>query len=154
MPHWEKDYTVARHTYNGRVESVAVKPIFRDFWRHGQRCIVPVESFFEPNWESGKAVRWRIKRKDCAPMGLAGLWGAWKTQDGRKILSFTMLTINADGHDVMQHFHKPADEKRMVVILDEGDYDRWLDAPREQMPDFLTRYPAEWLMAEPAPRPV
>lgn len=154
VPHWAKDLTVARHTYNARVETVAVKPSFRDAWRHGQRCIVPVESFFEPNWESGKAVRWRIQRKDGAPMGLAGLWGAWKTPDGHEIRSFTMLTINADGHDVMRHFHKPTDEKRMVVILDEGDYDRWLDAPREQMPDFLTRYPAEGLMAEPAPRPV
>ena len=40
----------------------------------------------------------------------------------------------------MQHFHKPTDEKRMVVILDESDYGPWLDAPSEQMPDFLTRY--------------
>lgn len=154
VPHWAKDLTVARHTYNARSETVAEKPSFRDAWRHGHRCIVPVESFFEPNWESGKAIRWRIHRKDGAPIGLAGLWGTWKTPDGRELRSFTMLTINADGHDVMQHFHKPTDEKRMVVILEEGDYDRWLDAPIDRMPDFLTRYPADGLTAEPAPRPV
>jgi len=63
-----------------------------------------------------------------------------------------MLTINADGHPAMGHFHKPRDEKRMVVILDEVDYDRWLDAPAGQMRSFLKRYPAEALAAEPAPR--
>jgi putative SOS response-associated peptidase YedK len=64
-----------------------------------------------------------------------------------------MLTINADGHDVMKDFHKPEDEKRMVVVLDEADYDCWLDTPREAMPEFLTRYPADRLMTESAPRP-
>lgn len=64
-----------------------------------------------------------------------------------------MLTINADGHEVMQNFHKPTDEKRMVVILEEGDYDRWLDSPRERMPDFLTRSSAGGLTTEPAPGP-
>lgn len=65
-----------------------------------------------------------------------------------------MLTINEDGHDVMQHFHKPDDEKCMVVILDEGDYNRWLDAPRENMPDFLNGYPAAGLIGKTAPRSV
>lgn len=151
IPRWSKDLDIGRHTYNARSETVAEKPSFRDAWRYGRRCIVPVESFFEPNWESRKSVRWRIHRKDNRPMGLAGLWDAWTGPDGRELLSFTMLTINADGHDVMQRFHKPEDEKRMVVVLDESDYDRWLDAPKEQMPSFLTRYPADAMAAEPAP---
>ena len=144
---------MARRTYNARSETVSEKPSFRDAWAHGRRCIIPCESIFEPNWKTGKAVRWRIQRKDSAPMGVAGLWGSWAAPDGRELLSFTMLTINAAGHDVMQHFHKPEDEKRMVVILDESDYDRWLDAPRDAMPDFLTRYRADALVAEPAPKP-
>jgi putative SOS response-associated peptidase YedK len=27
----------------------------------------------------------------------------------------------------MRNFHRPEDEKRMVVTLDEADYDAWLD---------------------------
>ena len=153
IPHWSKDLSIGRHTYNARSETVSQKPSFRDAWRFGRRCIVPVESIFEPNWETGQSIRWRIHRKDGAPMGLAGLWGVWRGPDGRELQSFTMLTINADGHDVMQHFHKPEEEKRMVVILDESDYDRWLDAPGERMTDFLTRFPADALSAEPAPKP-
>ena len=153
VPHWAKDLTIGRKTYNARSETVEEKPSFRDAWRAGRRCIVPAESFFEPNWESGRAVRWRIRRRDGAPMGIAGLWGAWRGPDGGELLSFTMLTINADGHPLMQRFHKPEDEKRMVVVLHEADYDAWLDAPKSRMRDFLQRCPADALEAEPAPRP-
>ena len=153
VPYWSKDLSIGRRTYNARSETVADKPSFRDAWRHGRRCIVPVESFFEPNWESGRAVRWRIRRRDGAPMGLAGLWGAWRAPDGASLLSFTMLTVNADGHALMQRFHKPDDEKRTVVVLDAADYDAWLDAPAARMRDFLVPCPADRLEAEPAPRP-
>lgn len=152
VPHWAKDLTIGRRTYNARSETVAEKPSFRDAWRQGRRCIVPAEGIFEPNWETGKAVRWNIRRKDGKPMGIAGLWSFWRAPDDRDLLSFTMLTVNADGHEVMKHFHKPEDEKRMVVVLDEADYDAWLEAPRERVIDFLTRYPAQALEAEPAPR--
>jgi hypothetical protein len=33
-----------------------------------------------------------------------------------------MLTVNTDCHKVMQRFHKPDDEKRMVVILEPDQY--------------------------------
>jgi putative SOS response-associated peptidase YedK len=153
VPHWAKDATIGRRTYNARAETVDEKPSFRDAWRLGRRCIVAAEDIFEPNWETGRAVRWRIRRKDGAPMGIAGLWSHWRAPDGDDVLSFTMLTVNADGHAVMKRFHRPDDEKRMVVVLDEADYDRWLDAPKDRMRDFLVRYPAEALEAEPAPRP-
>jgi putative SOS response-associated peptidase YedK len=38
-----------------------------------------------------------------------------------------MLTINADDHALMRRFHKPGEDKRVVVILDETEYDAWLD---------------------------
>lgn len=153
VPHWAKDLDISRRTYNARSETVAEKPSFRDAWRRGQRCIVPVESIFEPSWETGKSIRWRIQRNDDRPMGLAGLWSSWTGPDGRELHSFTMLTINADGHGVMQRFHKPEDEKRMIVILDESDYDQWLDAPVPKMRDFLRRYPAEAMTTAAAPLP-
>ena len=58
------------------------------------------------------------------------------------IHSFTMLTINADEHQLMGLFHKPTDEKRMVVILPESRYQDWLEAPVGQLHDFLVPYPA------------
>jgi putative SOS response-associated peptidase YedK len=63
-----------------------------------------------------------------------------------------MLTINADQHPLMNRFHKPGEEKRMVVILDEAEYDAWLDCPPERMRSFLRPYPADRLDAVPDPK--
>lgn len=153
LPHWAGDLAFGRRTYNARSETAKEKPSFKTAWSKGHRCIIPAEAIYEPCWETGKAVRWRISRCDGRPMGIAGLWGWWRDRKtAQEVLSFTMLTVNADGHEVMKHFHKPEDEKRMVVVLDEADYDAWLGAPRERLGDFLTRYPAQALESEPAPR--
>ena len=56
-----------------------------------------------------------------------------------------MLTINADEHSLMRNFHRPEDEKRMVVILPEGRYGDWLDAPAGRTMEFMMPYPAEAL---------
>jgi putative SOS response-associated peptidase YedK len=151
VPHWARDLAFGRRTYNARSETVHEKPSFRDAWRRGQRCIVPAEAIYEPNWETGRAVRWRIGRADGVPMAIAGLWSLWPAPDGRRIPTFTMLTINADDHALMRRFHKPGDEKRMVVILDEADIDAWLAAPVDRQRDFLTAFPAERLIATPSP---
>lgn len=148
IPHWAKDTTIARHTYNARSETVHEKPSFREAWRLSRHCIIPAEAIYEPDWRSGKAVPTRISRADGKPMGIAGLWASWKNPTGELTYSYTMLTINADQHPFMQQFHKPDDEKRSVVILHERDYDAWLQAPAADRRDFLYPYPADALVAE------
>jgi putative SOS response-associated peptidase YedK len=152
VPHWAKDIAFGRRTYNARSETADKLPSFRDSWRRGRRCIIPAEAIYEPSYETGKAVRWRISLADGRPMGIAGLWGWWRAPDGKDVLSFTMLTVNADDHALMKRFHKPGDEKRMVVILDPAEYDAWLDAPLDRVRSFLRQYPAELMVSEPAPR--
>lgn len=148
IPHWSKDDKIARHTYNARSETVAEKPSFRDAWRRAQHCIIPAQSFFEPDWRSGKAVPTRITLASDEPMGLAGLWAQWRSPEGETVHSFTMLTINADEHPFMRNFHKPQDEKRSVVILSPDRYDDWLQASAVDSADFLKAWPAELMTAE------
>lgn len=126
LPHFAKELAYGRRTYNARSETVATLPSFRDAWRHGQRCIVPAEAVYEPCYESGKAVRWRIQQPGAVPLGIAGIYRRWRGPDGKELFTFAMLTVNADGHPVFQRMHKPGDEKRMVAILDPAEYDRWL----------------------------
>lgn len=147
LPHWAKDEKFGRHTFNARSETAATLPSFRDAWRKGHRCIIPAEAFFEPDWRSGKAVATRISRADGEPMGIAGLWSWWKAPSGEPVHSFTMLTVNADQHALMRKFHKPGDEKRMVVILPTEEYDDWLTAPPARTSEFLRQYPADGLVA-------
>ena len=78
-------------------------------------------------------------------MGIAGLWTGWKSPSGDILRSYTMLTINADTHPLMQLFHKPTDEKRMVVILPDNQYDDWLSADGDNCREFLREFPAELL---------
>lgn len=149
VPHWAKDIKACRHTFNSRSETAAQKPSFRDAWRRRQRCIIPAEAIYEPDWRSGKAVATRIARSDGEPMGIAGLWSSWQSPAGEFVLSFTMLTINAQDHSLMQRFHKPDDEKRMVVILPTQRYHDWLNANVEHGMEFMKPITADLLVDAP-----
>lgn len=151
VPHWAAEVSFGRRTYNARSETVAEKPSFRDVWKQARHCIVPVEAIYEPDWRSGKAVPTRISRADGRPMGIAGLWAGNSKATGQETLSFTMLTVNADGHEMFQNFHRPEDEKRMVVILREDQYDEWLNAQTDRSMSFMQQFPSEVLQAETDP---
>ncbi|MDH4480444.1 MAG: SOS response-associated peptidase [Rhodoferax sp.] len=147
LPHWAKDRKLGRHTYNARCETVATKPSFRDAWARAQHCIIPADAIFEPDWRTGRAVATRIALANSAPMGIAGLWSAWRSPQG-EVLSFTMLTVNADAHPLMRHFHKPEDEKRMVVVLPPEYFGQWLQATPSHSLDLLYACPAPELVAQ------
>lgn len=151
IPHWAGELSFGRRTYNARSETVAEKPSFRDAWRDARHCIVPVEHIYEPDWRSGGAVPTRIQRKDGLPMGVAGLWTSNRKATGEEVFSFTMLTVNADDHELFKHFHKPQDEKRMVVILHVDQYDAWLDAAPARSMDYMRQFPADLLIATAEP---
>lgn len=52
----------------------------------------------------------------------------------------------------MRQFHKPTDEKPMVVILSVERYDDWLQAPAEHSLDFMRLCSADLMQAsQPAP---
>lgn len=62
--------------------------------------------------------------------------------------TFTMLPLNADDHDLMKHMYWPdpkrpqeMQDKRMVVILPEGLYEAWLNAPAANSAEFIRQYP-------------
>jgi putative SOS response-associated peptidase YedK len=137
-------------TANARVETIGKLHSFAKYWSSCQLALIPALAFHEPNWESGKAVRWKIGLPGGEPFAIAGLWRSWP--DGA--VSFTMPTLNADSHPLMRRFHKPGDEKRSVVILPRGDWDDWLNCrDPEEARTFLRLYPAESLVASPAPQP-
>ena len=153
VPPWAPDKKkFVLKTYNARSETVHEKPSYRSAWKERRFGLVLMDSFYEPNWASGKAIRWRIKRADNQPTVAASIWERTIDRDtGEIILSFSMLTVNADSHDVMQHFHKPQDEKRSIVVLNESEYLPWLYANHEKAQSLLKLTPSEFLTIEPAP---
>lgn len=154
VPRWVKSASDAKlrspKLVNARSETVTTSNNLREAWLAGQRCIVPMQAFFEDDWRSGKAVPTRIARVDGQPMGVAGLWERWVGADGGEIISFTLLTVNANSHALMHRYQQPGAEKRMPAILNEGGYSAWLNAGHpEKAREFLRAYPANWLTANP-----
>ena len=141
-------------TMNARAETVGQLRSFSTAWKASQLCLVPMHAFFEPNWETGSAVRWKIGMADESPFTVAGLYRSWREADGSESFSFTQLTINADEHPLMKRFHQPGDEKRSLVIVPRSHYDDWLEcADAERARTYLNLCPAETMVAVPAPKP-
>jgi putative SOS response-associated peptidase YedK len=89
---------------------------------------------------------------------LAGLWNTWTDKEtGEVIESYTMLTLNADAHPLMNRMHRPdpkrppnMQDKRSVVPIAPEDVDAWLTAPIEQAAALVRLAPAAEFLAEPA----
>ena len=155
VPPWVKSASDAKlrapKLVNARSETVSTSKNFYDAWTKGQRCIVPMMSFCVDDWRSGKAVPTRITRVDGKPMGVAGLWELWagKTDTDTPIVSFTLLTVNANNHALLHRYEQQGSEKRMPAILNEGAYDAWLTVRHEKAREFMRAYAANWLTANP-----
>lgn len=153
IPSWAKDDKISRHTYNARSETVSEKPSYRAAWRNRQFGLVLCDNFYEPNYESGKAVRWKIERADHEPFAIACLWDRWtEPESGQLVVSFSMLTVNADAHPVMNQFHKPGDEKRTPVIIGAELHQRWLSATVDEAQSLMSWEHMPMLTACAAPR--
>lgn len=139
IPSWAKDSDFGRKTYNARTETVADKPSYKHAWSKRHYALALADAFYEPNYESGKAVRTRIKQSDGQPMAIASIWDTWtEPETGELVVSFSMLTINADKHPVMNRLHKAEDEKRTVVPLKPELFQDWLNATPETAKDLLS----------------
>lgn len=153
VPHWVKSASDAKlrapKLAHAKSDLASTGTAFRDAWLNGQRCIVPLQAFFEDDWRSGKAVPTRIARVDGRPMGLAGLWARWQGADGEVIVSYCLLTLNANNHALLNRYGPPGGEKSMPAILNEGAYDAWLTARHDKAKEFMRQYAAQKLTANP-----
>lgn len=139
VPHWAKvKKKFGLKTYNARSETVAEKPSYRSAWSNRRFGLILTNKFYEPSYETGKAVRAGIFRSDGEPTAIASIWERFvDTDTGEVIHSFSMLTLNADAHPLMSRFHKPTDEKRSVVVIENGDFLKWLNATQEEARSLL-----------------
>jgi putative SOS response-associated peptidase YedK len=115
LPEWSKD-PLGRHgaeqrPFNARSETVSQKPSFRGPWRH-RRCLLPADGFYEKG-------RW-IRRQDCQPFWLAGIWDRWIGPDGSEVESCCVLTCAANA--LLRPLHN-----RMPVIVADGLEQPWLE---------------------------
>ncbi|EJE49562.1 hypothetical protein PMI14_05875 [Acidovorax sp. CF316] len=154
VPHWVKSASDGKlrapKLVNAKSDLASTATAFRDAWLQGQRCIVPMAAFYEDDFRQGSKARpTRIARVDGKPMGVAGLWARWQGPDGEVLLSYALITVNANNHALMHRYQQPGSEKSMPAILNEGAYDAWLGARADKAKEFLRQYPAQSLTANP-----
>ena len=147
IPYWSKDKAIGARCINAMAETVATKPAFRDAFARGQRCIVPVDGFYE--WQktaSGKQP-YAIVSADGLPLAMAGLWEQWKDRaTGDTLQTFTIITT------VPNELCAPIHD-RMPVILPPERWSTWLgerDADADELRWMILRpYPAALMQSFP-----
>jgi len=103
---------------NARAETLEVKRAFRDLIPE-RRCAILADGFFEWRREHGVSQPYFVRRRDGAPMALAGLWDTWVGPDD-VVESCSIVT--AESNSLLGPLHD-----RMPVILDERGERLWLE---------------------------
>jgi putative SOS response-associated peptidase YedK len=149
IPAWDKSLRLGRGLINARAETAADKPSFRGPLRY-RRCLVPADGFYEWVKVDGRKQPYFISRQDGRPLAIAAIWEHWQGADGSEIESCALLTSAAN--DLMRPLHE-----RMPVLLNEADYDLWLDTAVQTpapIQHLLRPYTQDDLRAEPYRQPL
>lgn len=129
-------------TINAKAETVATAPTWRRPFGK-RRCLIPADGFYEWKKLTEKTRQpYAFAMKSGEPFALAGLWDAWKEPDGKWLISYAIITT--DANSLMQPVHN-----RMPVILHHRGYDRWLSRDETERPpiDLLRPYDADRMTA-------
>lgn len=131
IPFWAKDEKAGYKMINARAETIAEKASFRNAYKK-KRCLIIADSFYEWKKTPERKIPMRIKLKNHAPFGMAGLWESWKSPEGISIYSCSVITTVPN--ELMTSIHD-----RMPVILKPEDEKDWLN-PSINDPAYLQQY--------------
>jgi putative SOS response-associated peptidase YedK len=143
IPSWVKDAKIAYSTINARAETVATKPAFRSAYKK-RRCLVIADGYFEWKTEGKKKLPYLYEIDGGKPFAFAGLW-EWCREPGTEGEGIeTCSLITTEANTLASEIHD-----RMPVILQEPDYNRWLDPGVADPADLLRRFPSERMSVRP-----
>ena len=149
IPFWTKDIKKIGNTINAKIETLDEKPMFKNLVNR-QRCIVPMDGFFEWKKMSGKDTQpYYISLKDQEIFSVAGLWDSWKNPDGNIIFSYTIITMPAN--EFMSHLND-----RMPAILTPETEKLWLtdNVSTSQILDVLCQYESSQMHCHPVSKKI
>ena len=156
VPHWSKDGKTEFSTFNAKSETLHTSKLYSPYFKSA-RCLVPADGFFE--WKKytieteilgkPKTVEHKqkmyISMKDRTPFMMAGLFSIWKNKDGEDFPTYTIITTSSN--EFLSDIHD-----RMPVILDQKNYEIWLDRGMNDvnfLKTLLVPYPSQKMMAFP-----
>ena len=140
VPFWAKDLKIGARMINAQAETAASKPAFRAAFKK-RRCLILADGFFEWRKDGKEKIPTYISQKSKTPFAFAGLWENWKSPEGERVRSCTILTTTPN--ELIQPIHN-----RMPVILSQESEALWLDPMTEEaktLTPLLMPSPAEEL---------
>jgi putative SOS response-associated peptidase YedK len=157
VPSWAESTAIGDKLINARAETITTKRTYQRAFER-RRCIVPADAFYEWRPSKGSSAKrpprqpYLVHRRDGEPMAFAGLWEIWRDPsvpddddpDGW-VRSCVIVTTRAN--DLLEPIHS-----RMPVVLDEDDWDEWLDPADPDLAlleGMLRPAPDDWLEVYP-----
>jgi putative SOS response-associated peptidase YedK len=129
------DKWIKREHFNAVGATIDKLPSFRKAFAAGQRCLIPMELWWEWPVIDGKKHRTRFYRKGQDVFMVAGLYETSKdNKTGEPVPTFTMLTV--DPNAFLGTFHD-----RAPLVLDPGQYDTWLAGSPEEAKALAVAHP-------------
>ena len=143
IPYWAKDIKIGYKMINARIETLTEKAAFKQA-AHKRRCLVPMDGFYEWKKDGKQKIPYRIQVLDQELFCCAGLWESWKSPNGERIQSFTIITQPPS--DKIAHIHD-----RMPAILQRDQEESWLDTemPVDDALSIIAPYPNDLINAYP-----
>ncbi len=134
VPFWAEDPAIGSKMINGRAETAAEKPSFRDAFKK-RRALVPASGFYEWKKVEGNKQPYYITSKNNKPFSLAGLWETWN-KGPEPLETFTILTT--EPNTTVSELHD-----RMPVIIPQEAYNLWFDPSTDPatLKNMLSPYP-------------
>jgi putative SOS response-associated peptidase YedK len=96
-----------------------------------RRCIVPINGFYKWKTTEKKSTPFYVRLLSNRVAGLAAIYSVWEADSGRKVYSFSLLTIEANA------LVQPVDD-HMPAILRHQDYATWLDSQINDLKQLKT----------------
>jgi putative SOS response-associated peptidase YedK len=126
IPFFSKDGKRSFTTFNARAEELRTKPMYREPFRNGRRCIVPATGYIEFTGPKGHKTAHLFTRTDGQPIALAGLWDRWASRDKTERKE-TYTVVTTAPSDFAAQFHD-----RMPRVPDLEDVEAWLRASPDE----------------------
>ncbi len=149
IPFWTKNLLSANRirlkTLNARSETIFTKPSFMHTIKK-RRCLIIADGFYEWHHANGKTYPFYIQLLNKNLFSFAGLWDSWTDKDsGINYDTFSILTTEANPLLALIHNKK----KRMPVILNRDDENRWLknDLETSEIESMFYKYDEKLLKA-------
>lgn len=126
---------ISQQTLNAKFETIFEKPSFRNSIMK-QRCIIPVNGFFEWKHVGKDKLPFYIHPKAHEFFLLAGIYSNWLDRENNELVtSFSIITTEAN--ELMADIHNT--KKRMPLILDQRHILDWIndDLPKSGIVELM-----------------